>query len=253
MTALMTSGGSRAAAIPLRIETRMPDLRGPLVAALVVAMITTVSALIPSTPPAAQTQAEDGAAEASAATAAGVAASESQLVQSGEVPDGLTATEWTDIQRQIAAADAVEAVPATVSRSVATVATSPAAGGLAAPQIVSSSTVARFSPSGAAVSSSSVDTAITLRASSVGDLALPPTSPAMVNGQAYFLHTPTITEWYRDTPAGLQQLFTIAAPVTTGPTTVITVDVASGTPTLVDPQTVSIAASRPAPASPTAT
>ena len=64
----------------------------------------------------------------------------------------------------------------------------------------------------------------------------------MVNGQAYFLHTPTITEWYRDTPTGLQQLFTIAAPVTAGPTTVIAVEVASGTPTLVDPQTVSVEA-----------
>ena len=122
MNVLTTSGGSRVAAIPLRIETRMPDLRGPLVAALVVAMITTVSALIPSTPPAAQTQAEDTVA-ASAATAAGVAASQSQLVQPGEVPAGLTTTEWTDIQRQIAAAEAVEAVPATVSRSAATLPT----------------------------------------------------------------------------------------------------------------------------------
>ena len=251
MNVLTTSGGSRVAAIPLRIETRMPDFRGPLVAALVVAMITTVSALIPSTPPAAQTQVEDTvAASAATASTAATAAGQSQLVQPGELPDGLTATEWADIQRQIAGAEAVEAVPATVSRSAATVsrsaatvATSRAAGGFAAPQIVSSGTVARFSPSGAAVSSNSDDTAVTLRASSVGDTALPSTSPAMVNGQAYFLHKPTITEWYRDTPQGLQQLFTIAEPVTTGATTVIKVEVASGTPTLVDPQTVSIEAS----------
>ena len=126
----------------------IPDLRGPLVAALVVAMITTVSTLIPS-PSADRTDATS--AEASAAATA-AAASQSQLVQAGEVPDGLSATEWTDIQRQIAAAEAVEAVPATVSRSAATVAASPAAspatasaiGGFAAPQIVSSTTVARL-------------------------------------------------------------------------------------------------------------
>ena len=242
MNVLTTSGGSRVAAIPLRIETRMPDLRGPLVAALVVAMITTVSALIPSTPPAAQTQAEDtvAASAASAATAAGVAASQSQLVQPGEVPDGLTTTEWTDIQRQIAAAEAVEAVPATVSRSAATVATSPSAGGLAAPQIVSGSTVARFQPTGAFVTAADSDTSVTFHTSIVGDVVVGSTTPAMVNGQAYYLHTPTITETYRDTAEGLQQLFTIAEPVTTDPTTVIEVEVGAGTPSLVDPQSVVI-------------
>ncbi len=247
MYVVTTSGRARMVGDARPAPIRMPDFRGPLVAALVVALVTSVSALIPSFTPDTETDVAATAASAAAAsTAASTAATRVAADSSGRgsrrsdrQPSGPTSNVRSPPPKPSKPSPPpCLALPPPLPRRQA-------AGGFAAPQIVSSGTVARFSPSGAAVSSTSADTAVTavtLRASSVGDVALPSTSPAMVNGQAYFLHTPSITEWYRDTPEGLQQLFTIAEPVTAGPTTVIEVEVGSGTPTLVDPQTVRIAA-----------
>ncbi len=242
----VTETGSWGAGVgALHRRFKAPDLRGPMVALLAAAMTVAVSVVIPvgGTDRVAG-DAETGAA--SAATAA-VAASQaaSQFVQPGEVPDGLNAAEWRSIQEQIAAARAVDAVPATVSRPSAAPIDSSAAPLVTGPRIASAGTVAAFTAAGAAVTAGkSADGAlgVVLRAGSIGEVLLASTAPVMVNGRAYFLHTPIITEWYRDTADGLQQLFTIAEPVTTDPTTVIEVEVAAGTPTLIDSQTVEIAA-----------
>ena len=202
MYALTTSGGSHVAAGGSRTQIRIPDLRGPLVATLVVALVTSVSALIPS----ATTTTESEVADVAKAAAAAATAAESQLVQAGEVPDGLTAGEWADVQRQIAAAEAVEAVPANVSRSAATITGSPSVGGFAAPKIVSSGTVAHFEAAGAAVTVADSGTSVIFRTSNVGDIELGSTAPAMANGQAQYLHTPVVTETYRDTAEGLHAI-----------------------------------------------
>ncbi len=213
----------------------LPDLRGPLVAIVVAALITSLLVVVaPALTPDGRTAAPDITTEQSATAAS----SQRQLVTDGAVPDGFTADEWSSIQRQIAAEAAV-AIPPSGALASGAVAGSSALTGATA-QIASAGMVTRFSAAGAAVTAAAAERSVTLQAGTVGDLTLGSTEPVMVNDRADYLHTPMVTEWYRDTVDGLQQLFTIAEPVTNGPTTTIVVDVAEGTPRLVNDQTVVI-------------
>ena len=204
-----------------------PDLKGPFAALVAAAMTLSLVVVIE---PLVTDRAE---AEPATAAVTAEAGTPSQLVAADEVPARLTGNEWASIQREIASAGTVEATPAVIAQGQTTA--------VPFPMISSATTVASFSPTGAVIAASSSASSIGLHTRQVGEVSLSATSSTSISGRAYYLHTPTITEWYRNTPEGLQQLFTLAEPVTSSPTTVIEVAVASGTPTLIDSQMVSIA------------
>ncbi len=209
----------------LRADRPRRDLRGLVAAALALAMTVSIAVVLQPV------IADRGERATEQAEAAAGAAAGTQLVDAGDVPAGLNAGEWADIQREIARTASVAAAASTsaLPSSLA-----------AAPQIASAATVARFLPGAVSVTSTITDIGISLRTTSIGEVAAATPSGVAVGEEVRYQHAPAITEWYRDTAGGLQQGFTITEPVTTGPVTAIEVAVGGGTPTLVDPTTVHI-------------
>ncbi|MDW3212575.1 MAG: choice-of-anchor Q domain-containing protein [Ilumatobacteraceae bacterium] len=199
---------------------RSPDLRGPLISLVVAALVTSVSTVVPALLP--------NDPSSPAAEPAATAAATAQVLPPGTVPEGLTLDEWTTIRREVAAAEAVRVEPAPVVRSAAPV-----------PELSSGSARAEF-VAGAAVVTVGSGPEVSFTTSRIGDVVPVATAPSVAGDRVEFVHRATVTEWFRETTAGLQQGFTIGAPTSADPRVEIEVAVDGGTPRLVDEQSVTI-------------
>ncbi|MEM7287584.1 MAG: hypothetical protein AAF480_14630 [Actinomycetota bacterium] len=222
---------------------RQSDLRALLVALLTAALIASV--LTVAEDPFA-TDAPTTSQEGSLSSAVDTATSSSQTVLPGEVPEGLTAAEWADIQSQIAArqgSTAVSAQPAPLLQAPATVAELPltitpttTAPTDAAPPInlalpsaavMSSAGIdAAFSPTGATITTASSASPVGLSTSTIGS---GPVGSAVVveTAAGVELVRAGVTEYFHTVAEGIEHGYVIDTPMHAGGDLVIRVDVAA--------------------------